>query len=334
MARSVQSDIRRKLLGVFSEHDGEFVSGQMLSEMLGCSRTAVWKHIEELRKDGYEMEAIQRKGYRIIKKPDRISANEIHLGRRTKKIGAKIHYEESVNSTQKIAHRLAYEGFAEGTVVVSEEQVEGRGRLDRAWYSPKSTGIWMSIILRPNIPPQQAPQLTLLAAVSVVRGIQKASGLSCDIKWPNDILVNGKKVVGILTELQAEMDRTNAVIIGIGINVNQEVQHFPEHLKDIATSISIEQGEKVDRSKVLQEILFEMEALYDDYLENGFEVVKSLWEAHAISIGKQIIARTLKGSLTGKAIGITNEGVLLLEDHDGQVHHIYSADIDIESPTN
>lgn len=325
----MQSSIRKQLLKLFSDSQGEFLSGQLISDKLGCSRTAVWKHIEDLRKDGFELEAIQRKGYRIIKKPDKISGNEIQLGLQTKFIGREVHYEESVTSTNTLALKHAYDGAPEGAIVVSEEQVSGKGRLGRSWHSPKYTGIWFSIILKPKIPPQQAPQLTLLAAVSVVRGIEVATGLKCDIKWPNDILINGKKTVGILTELQAEADRINAVIIGIGINVNQQLEHFPDDLKGTATSLSIETGTKLNRSMILQAILKELEDLYVDYLENGFQVVKFLWESYAVSIGKQIKARTLTETIEGKALGITNDGVLLLEDKNGTIHHIYSADIDI-----
>ena len=329
MASIVQSEIRKNLLEVFSNANGEFISGQKLSEQLGCSRTAVWKHIEDLRNEGYELEAVRKLGYRILTKPDKISGNEIQLGLETKSLGRNIHFEESVTSTQAIAHKLAYEGAVEGTLVVAEEQTTGRGRLDRAWYSPKHTGVWMSLILRPQIPPSQAPQLTLLAAVGVVQAIQEVTGLEPDIKWPNDILIHQKKLVGILTELQAETDRINSVIIGIGINVNQELNHFPESLHSIASSLSIEKGKKIDRAKLIQVILLKIEKLYKEYLQHGFKVVKLLWESYATSIGKQIIARTLNGSIEGKAIGIDEEGVLLLEDEAGVVHHIYSADIDL-----
>lgn len=325
----MQSSIRKQLLKLFSEHNGEFLSGQMISETLGCSRTAIWKHIEELRKDGFELEAVQRKGYRIISKPDRLSGNEIGLGLKTNILGHYVHYEDSVSSTQKIAHKLSYEGVPEGTIVVAEEQVAGRGRLERTWFSPKFTGIWFSLILKPTIPPQQAPQLTLLTAVGVVRGIKAATGIQCEIKWPNDILINGKKIVGILTELHAEADRIHSVIIGIGINVNQQLEHFSDELREKATSLAIVKGIKLNRSEILQAILKEIEDLYLDYLENGFQVVKLLWESHAVSIGKQITARTYNGTLIGKALGITDNGVLLLEDHAGEIHPIYSADIEI-----
>lgn len=329
MASNVQSEIRKKLLEVFSSANGDYISGQKLSEQLGCSRTAVWKHIEGLRNEGYELEAIRKLGYRILSKPDKISSNEIHLGLETSSLGRNIHFEETVTSTQKIAHRLAYEGAPEGTIIVAEEQTSGRGRLDREWHSPKHKGVWMSLILRPNIPPFKAPQLTLLAAVGVVQGIQEATGLEADIKWPNDILINQKKVVGILTELQAEADRINSVIIGIGINVNHTESHFPDFIKNIATSLAIEKGEEIDRARLIQCILFKIEKLYQEYLQHGFHIVKLLWESYAISIGQRIIARTLTNTIEGKALGITDEGVLQLEASDGTIHHIYSADIEL-----
>jgi len=323
--------MRKKLLEVFSNADGEFISGQKISKQLGCSRTAIWKHIEDLRKEGYELEAVRKLGYRIVNKPDKISGNEIRLGLTTEKLGRVVYFDDSVESTQKIAYRLAYEDAIEGTIVVAEEQTAGRGRMDRQWFSPKYTGIWMSMILRPNIPPSQAPQLTLLTAVGVAQAIEEVTGLEPEIKWPNDILYRGKKVVGILTELQAEADRINAVIIGIGVNVNQSKDQFPEHISDNATSLSICKGSKVDRAKLLQTILLKIEKLYFDYLTHGFKIVKILWESYAISIGKDIIARTLTGSIKGRAIGITEDGVLMLKDNNGVIHNIYSADIEISS---
>lgn len=327
----MQSEIRQKLLEAFSEAKGDYVSGQKISDVLGCSRTAVWKHIEELRKDGYELEAVRKKGYRIIDMPDKISANEIQLGLETETLGRVIYDYESVKSTQTIAQQLAAEGAVEGTIVVSEEQVGGRGRMARVWHSPKQTGIWMSLILRPKIPMQQTPQLTLLAAVAIVQAIEEVTGLSPAIKWPNDILINGKKVVGILTELQAEADQVHSVIIGMGINVNQDKEHFPEHLQAIATSLKIEKGEHIVRAKIIQKVLYHFEKLYRQYLVHGFKPIKLLWESYSISLNKNITARTLAGTIHGRAIGISDEGVLLLETDEGKVEYIYSADIDIKN---
>lgn len=325
----LQSEVRKKLLDAFTAANGDYLSGQYLADLIGCSRTAVWKHVEDLRKHGFELEAVQRKGYRIVKTPEQISADEIRLGLKTKFLGQVIHFKESVDSTQKIAKTLSYDNAPEGTVVIAEEQLTGRGRMDRIWHSPKYTGIWMSMILRPNIPIAQAPQLTLITAVAIVQAIEEVSKLSPQIKWPNDILINGKKVTGILTELQAEADRIFAIIIGVGINVNQKLEDYPEELREIATSLSIEQGEKISRAKLIRAVFSNFENLYLLYLEKGFEPIKLLWESYAISIGKTITARTLTENIRGKALGITEDGVLMIEDEAETIHFVYSADIDL-----
>ncbi|MCM3091288.1 MULTISPECIES: biotin--[acetyl-CoA-carboxylase] ligase [unclassified Cytobacillus] len=327
----MQSEIRNKLIDAFTTSDEKYLSGQYLADLIGCSRTAVWKHIEELRKEGFELEAVRRKGYRIIKTPEKVTPDEIRLGLQTETLGRQIHHEESVDSTQKIAHRLAYEGAQEGTIVIAEEQLSGRGRMDRRWHSPKSTGIWMSVILRPNIPPPKAPQLTLITAVAVVQAIEELTDLSPQIKWPNDILMNGKKVTGILTELQADADRIISIIIGIGINVNQQLDDYPDELKEVATSLSIEKGEKLSRAELIKILLGKLENLYKLYLEKGFYPIKLLWESYAVSIGKSLTARTITGSIYGKALGITDDGVLMIEDSSGKVHHVYSADIELDA---
>lgn len=318
------------MLEAFTNNKDDYLSGQHLANVIGCSRTAVWKHIEELRKEGFQLEAVRRKGYRILKTPEKVTADEIRLGLMTEFLGRQIHYEESVDSTQKIAHRLAYEAAPEGTIVIAEEQLSGKGRMDRVWHSPKYTGIWMSLILRPNIPPPKAPQLTLLTAVAVVQALEALTSLSPQIKWPNDILLDGKKVTGILTELLAEPDRINAIIIGIGINVNQQMEDYPEDLRTTATSLSIELGEQLKRADIIKSLLLKLEQLYTLYLDKGFYPIKLLWESYAVSIGKNITARTLLGNINGKALGITEDGVLMIEDDLGKIHHVYSADIELK----
>jgi BirA family biotin operon repressor/biotin-[acetyl-CoA-carboxylase] ligase len=330
VAAFVQSETRKKLLKLFSEANGEFISGQKISDQLGCSRTAVWKHIEDLRQEGFEVEAVRRLGYRLKSAPDKVTGNEIQLGLKTKRLGWNVYYEESVPSTQKIAHKLAYDGAEEGTLVIADEQTAGRGRLDRSWHSPKGTGIWMSLILRPAIPPQQAPQLTLLVAVAVTQAIQEVTGLVPGIKWPNDILLNGKKAVGILTEMQADPDQVRSVIVGMGINVNQTLEHFPPELASIATSLALEVGKPVNRAQLIQAILSKLETLYDQYLQHGFLPIKWLWEGYAVTIGKEIVVRTLSGSLHGVALGITDTGTLKLRTADGEIHYIHSADIELK----
>ena len=267
---------------------------------------------------------------KIISIPDKMSADKINLGMKTSFMGKSLHYFDSVESTQKIAHKLAYENAVEGTVVIAEEQTAGRGRMDRKWHSPKYSGIWMTVILRPKLPIPKAPQLTLIAAVGVVQAIEEVTGLHPEIKWPNDLLINGKKVTGILTEMQAESDRINSILIGIGINVNAKKEDFPIEIEHIASSLAIETGQMVDRENLIRIILEKLEKLYSLYLDKGFFPIKLMWESYAVSIGKYITARTLTGEIKGKAIGITEDGVLLIEDAGGNIHNIYSADIQID----
>ncbi|MBU8784858.1 MULTISPECIES: biotin--[acetyl-CoA-carboxylase] ligase [Bacillus] len=324
----MQSNLRKKLIQLFTEADGEFISGQKISEELGCSRTAVWKHIEELRKSGYELEAVRKLGYKMKKKPDKITENEIRLGLKTEKMGQTIYFQDVVSSTQKVAHELANNGAPEGTIVVADKQTEGRGRMSRAWHSPEGNGIWMSLILRPEIPVQKTPQLTLLTAVAIVQAIEEQTGIAAEIKWPNDILINGKKAVGILTELQAEADQVHSVIVGTGINVNQLADDFPSELKETATSLRLASGEKIDRAALIQTILLTFEKRYREYITHGFRPIKLLWESYALTLYRELTARTLSGTFRGKALGIDDEGVLLLETGDG-IKKIYSADIEI-----
>ncbi|WP_026689513.1 bifunctional biotin--[acetyl-CoA-carboxylase] synthetase/biotin operon repressor [Alteribacter aurantiacus] len=304
----------------------EFISGEKISEKLGCSRTAVWKHIDALRKEGYNVEAAPKKGYRLGEEPDLLTKHQLESRLSSDTFVTAVHHYTTLHSTQETAHHLASENAPEGTIVLSDEQTKGKGRLGREWHSPRETGIWMSLILRPDIEVKRAPQLTLLTAVAVVRGIKNSTGLSPEIKWPNDILFEGKKVAGILTEMQAEPDKVNAIIVGLGLNVNQST--FPSPLDRIATSLKIEKGDPVSRVDVLAAILEEWKWLYDVYLKEGFTAIKPLWEAHALTMGKKITARTPKETIIGIATGIDDAGVLLLREQDGTLRHIYSADIE------
>lgn len=320
--------LQQALLEILFENKNGYISGQTISNQLGCSRTAVWKHIKDLENKGYHIESIHKKGYKLISAPNELSEGEILAGLKTEKLGKKIIFKEKIPSTQKLAHHLAEDGTPHGSLVLADQQLTGRGRLGRQWHSPKGTGIWMSLIIRPELSPQRAPQLTLLTAVAIVKAIQDVTQVECQIKWPNDILYQGKKLVGILTELQAEVDVTKAVIIGIGMNVNIDKNQFPDDLVDKATSIKEITGKEFRRSTIIQTILFEFEKLYNIYLQEGFSIIKLLWESYAVSIGQVIKVRLPRGNeLLGKAKGINEEGVLLLEGNDGEIHHIYSADI-------
>ncbi|TWT07643.1 biotin--[acetyl-CoA-carboxylase] ligase [Planococcus sp. CPCC 101016] len=321
--------VTHKLAKRLIESNGEAVSGQQLADEFGISRTAIWKHIKELEEKGYGIESVKKKGYRIVSIPDTLEPLAIQTGLKTKRIGQVIEYVESCPSTQIIAHKLAQEGAEDGTVVLTETQTAGRGRLARKWDSAAQKGVWMSIILRPDVVPQKAPQFTLVTAVAVVRAIEEVTRLQPKIKWPNDVLLNGKKCTGILTELQSDADGIQALIIGIGLNINQETEDFAPEVQDIATSLKLESGGMVSRQKLVQSLLHYLEIYTQLYIEEGFGLLKIMWESYSTTIGQSVRARMTNQTLEGIAEGITDDGVLQLRTADGKLHGIYSADIEM-----
>lgn len=323
--------VTHKLAQRLIEANGEAVSGQQLADEFGISRTAVWKHIKALEEQGYGITSVKKKGYCIVNTPDTLEPSVIQPQLKTKRIGKLIDYSPSLQSTQITAHQLAQEGKPDGTVVLTEEQTAGRGRMARKWDSAYGKGIWMSLILRPDVPPQKAPQFTLVTAVAIVRAIEEVTNLKPDIKWPNDVLLNNKKCTGILTELQSDADGIQALIIGIGLNVNQSASDFTDEIKDIATSLKMESGEDINRAQLVRSILYHVEQYTDIYIEEGFGMLKMLWESYSTTIGKTVSARQASGTLEGIAEGITDEGVLQLRTADGKLHGIYSADIELKN---
>ncbi|WP_126427238.1 biotin--[acetyl-CoA-carboxylase] ligase [Brevibacillus marinus] len=321
-------NIKLEILKAFRAQPDQFISGERLSELCNCSRTAVWKHIEELRQEGYQFEAVRRSGYRLVSAPDRITAEEITVGLATEVIGQTVRAYDTVESTQILAHQAAAQGAPEGTVVLAEQQTGGKGRLGRSWHSPKHAGVWMSLVLRPDIPLPRAPQITLLTAVAMVKTIKRETGLDADIKWPNDILLNGKKMCGILTELQAESDRINYLIVGIGVNVNTRAEDFPPELRALATSLRLESGRLIRRAAFIQTFCVQFEQLYQEYLQRGFAPIRARWEASAVTLGRQVTVRTSKETLHGRAVGLDADGSLIVEDAAGVRHKVYSADIE------
>jgi BirA family biotin operon repressor/biotin-[acetyl-CoA-carboxylase] ligase len=319
--------MEQRILDYFAEHPNEYVSGERLSEMLSCTRAAVWKHIEALRALGYTFDAVPRKGYRLIGKPDRLNAAELLGALRTKRMGRKLKLLDSVESTQTIAHELAEAGAEEGTLVIAEEQTAGRGRMGRGWHSPKGRGVWMSLILRPQIPIHFTPQLTLLVAVALCRAIRAIRPLPVAIKWPNDLLIEGKKISGILLESNAEDERLRHIVAGVGVSVNLREEDYPEQLRDVATSLRIASGSEWSRAELIRTFLEQFETLYDLYHAEGFEPIRAAWIAQAVSLGRPIRARTPKGTVEGVAESIDEMGALLVRLADGTLTRLYSAEI-------
>lgn len=320
-------NVKAELLKRLFEAQGNPISGQEFADEFGLSRTAIWKYIKEFEEEGYEIESIRKKGYVLISSPDRVNAANIQKHLQTATYGRAIDYHASCGSTQNLAHDAAQAGAPDGTLIVSEEQTAGKGRLSRPWDSAAQKGIWMSLIVRPSLMPQQAPQMTLVAAVAIVRAIENVAGLEATIKWPNDIMINGKKMTGILTELQSEPDRVKAIILGIGMNVNQDEEDFPMELKAIATSLKIACGSHIDRAKLIAEILTFLELYTTMYEKHGFAPIKLLWESYSNIAGKRIRAVMLNETVEGTALGISEEGLLELRLDNGTVRGIYSADI-------
>jgi BirA family transcriptional regulator, biotin operon repressor / biotin---[acetyl-CoA-carboxylase] ligase len=322
------SNAKNEFLKRLFEANGQPVSGQVIADEFGLSRTAIWKYVKDLEKDGYEIGTIRKKGYYLISVPDRVNESNVkkHL-KSTVVFGQRIVYKESCLSTQFIAHEEAQNGAPDGTVVISEEQTSGKGRMSRPWDSAAGKGIWMSVITRPALTPQQAPQMTLVAAVAVTRAIEEVAGVNPSIKWPNDILIDGKKVTGILTELQADPDRVKAIILGIGINVNQNDEDFPEELKSIATSLKMVNGKTINRAKLIAKTLEFLEHYTNLYVAHGFSPIKLLWEGYSNTVGKRIRAVMFNETIEGIAMGITEDGMLNLKLDDGSIRGIFSADI-------
>lgn len=319
--------MEREILEYFERHPNMYISGEQLSEKLGCSRTAVWKHIGALREQGYSFEAVPRRGYRLTGVPDRYDIGELLSGLRTETMGQTIKLFGTVDSTQPIAHKLAEQGAAEGTLVLAERQTAGRGRMGRSWHSPQSKGVWMSLVLRPRVPLHFTPQLTLLVAVALCRAIRKIEPLPVAIKWPNDLLIEGKKVSGILLESSAEDERLRYVIVGIGISVNMREDDYPPELADKATSLRIASGKEWSRAGLIRSFLEQFEQLYALYHAEGFEPIRVAWEALSLSLGKPILARTFAGNVEGVAESIDGMGALLVRLKDGTVTKLYSAEI-------
>lgn len=321
--------MRMTIVEMLKNAGEEFISGESIAGELKISRTAVWKHIQKLRENGYEIISREKRGYKLKDAPDLLLPSEIQIGLDTQIIGKKMEYYPSVDSTNHVAKSLAYHGAEEGTIVVAEEQESGKGRLDRNFYSPRGKGIWFSIILRPNFLPHEAPQCTLMAAVAVAEAMKRFN-LKPEIKWPNDILFKGRKIVGILTEMTCEIGKINYVVIGVGINVNISREEFPEELQDVAASLSEMNGGEVNRVEFFRAVLEEFDKIYGIVNESGFGEIFRRWKEYNCTIGKNIrVTSAIDGkSFTGKAVGLDEEGALVVETAQGR-RTVYAGDVSI-----
>lgn len=299
--------MREKILEMLKNSE-DYVSGEEMSGRLGITRAAVWKHIKALRSEGYEIESVRNRGYRLKCVSDELSPERISEMLDTKYMGRKLVCSDTVDSTNEEAKRNS--DMPEGTLFIAERQTLGKGRRGRAWESPRGSGIWMSVLLKPDIPVETVSEITLAAGLAVARAAGGAL-----IKWPNDVVIGTKKLSGILTEMAAETDRIEYVICGIGINVNNET--FPSELSEKATSLFIETGERHDRSALAARVMNEFEPLYERLAAGGFSAIRQEYEKLCVTLGRQVVVSRPGREFSGKAIGMRDNGALVVETEDG-----------------
>lgn len=319
--------MKSEILRLLKENDA-YISGQQLCEHFHVSRTAVWKVIEQLKKEGYQIEAVRNKGYRLIDSPDVMSRAEIESLMNTTWAGKKVVYYDETDSTNNQAKAYGEKGEAHGTLFVADMQAAGKGRRGRVWVSPAGSSIYMTILLHPDVLPTKAPQLTLVMAMAVAEGIRKVTGLETKIKWPNDIIVNGRKVCGILTEMSTEIDYINYVVIGDGINVNQET--FPEEIRDTATSLKIETGSSVRRSVLIATIMECFEQFYEVFMTTeDLSGLQERYNAMLVNLGREVRVLEPGNEYEAHALGINRTGELIVRTVDGQEKEIYAGEVSV-----
>lgn len=320
-----------QILSALRSAESGGVSGAELAQQIGISRAAVWARIEELRQLGFEIEASPHLGYRLLDEPDLLLADDLlaRLGR-TKVIGRDIRVFAKTSSTNDVIEKLARDGVKEGVVVFAESQTKGRGRLGRQWVSPARKGLWFSVLLRPDLRPQETTQLTVAAATALWRAIHEQTGLQPEIKWPNDILIQGRKTAGILTELSAELDHVKYVILGLGLDVNMTATEFPADLRKSATSLRIESGKPVLRAELATAILRELDRDYARVCAGRFAAVADEWEEHCTTLGRSVSIHVGDRRIRGHAESLDEDGALLVRTEHGHLERIIGGDVTVD----
>ena len=321
--------MKYSIINILKSNKDKFTSGEAISDKLGVTRASIWKYMKALKEEGYLIESAPKKGYKLISSPDLLTYEETKEYLNTKYIGKTIDHFNSLFSSNDKAKEFANMNAKEGTVVVCEKQTSGKGRLGRKWVSPKCKGIWMSIILRPDINTIDVPKITQIAAASVQKTLIDI-GVDSYIKWPNDIIVNKKKVCGILTEMSGEINRVNYVIVGIGLNANLDLDDFHSDLSETATSLKIEYQKSFKRNLILANILNNFETLYEDLItENNIEKSIDICRKYSILIGKQVRVINSRKTKKAEALDLNNKGQLIVKFEDGTISPIVSGEISI-----
>ena len=320
--------MRNEILKILRDKAPEPVSGEELAKQLGITRTAIWKHIQTLKKEGYGIEAYTKKGYALTSVPDKLLPSEIMAHLHTRFVGRAICYEESVTSSNEVLKKLADKNAADGTVCVAEEQTGGKGRLARGWFSPKGKGLWFSLLLKPSFLPQEAPKMTLLSAVAVVRAIREVCQVEARIKWPNDVVMSRRKICGILTEMGLNGAKIREVVIGVGINVN--LKEIPSELQDKATSLYLETGKTYDRIQILAQVLECFEENYETFIRTC-SLSGMVEEYNKLLANRNQPVRILDPNQPweGTALGINEQGELLVKDEQGIIQTVRAGEVSV-----
>jgi BirA family biotin operon repressor/biotin-[acetyl-CoA-carboxylase] ligase len=317
MNRTLQT-VEEELVGLLEKNSDKFLNTKDISLKLGVHPYTVYQAVRELRRWEFQIQSERGKGYKLVESPDLILAAKIKKNLKTKIFGKKIYSYRKVGSTNVLGFRLAETNAEEGTLIVAEEQTKGKGRMGRSWYSPPQVGLWMSLILRPDIPPFKAPGLSICAGLALALAIKETTGIEAKTKWPNDCLIDGKKVGGILLELSAELDRINFVIVGIGVNVNQSAQDFPKNLDQIATSIKIKLGKDISRLTLLTSFLEKFERIYLDFKKNGLSPQRGMIKSFSSLLGEKVTVKFGKEKIEGIAENIDDNGSLVIKTKKGE----------------
>ncbi len=316
-----------KILNLLRTSTSGFFSGEELARKCGISRTMVWKHIKALEREGFGIEAVPSQGYRITSVPDLLRRDDIRQGLKTRTIGKEIHLLNETVSTNTLAMEIASKGGPEGMVVIAETQAGGKGRLGRKWISPKGN-LYLSVILRPDIAMHKAPLITLMGAVAVASAIRKQCNLEARIKWPNDVVISGKKVSGLLSEMSAEQDRIRHIVLGIGVDVNMDLQTLPTDVGARATTLALETGEKIDRTALLKQLLRELDSRYLAFLADEGDVLRE-WISLNVTVGNRVQVTGAGRTMEGLAKGIDSDGRLIIKLNDGSMQTVAAGDVTI-----
>lgn len=319
--------MQKKILDILLNAD-DFISGQEISEKLGVSRQAVWKSINALKEKGYEIQSVTNRGYRLVSSPNYLNESSLKSLLHNKIIGKNLIVLDSVNSTNDYLKKLGNEGCENGTVVAAREQTRGKGRLGRTWQSKKDDGIAFSVLLRPNVAPSEVSAITPLAGLAVCKAIREYTKLDCVIKWPNDIIIGRKKLVGILTEMSAEFDAVEYVITGIGINVDHT--SFPEEIAFKATSLLLETGRHIDKNEFLACVL---EHLENEFVKNNLELTPTALSEYTdlcATVGRSVTFQRGTRRISGMAVGVSEHGELKVMMSDGTISLVNSGEVTVQ----